>query len=134
MEKIKVKTFDKELTEEERKALYIKETILKIFENNTVYLFSNSEVFEKDIEVFFEDYEEKIEFVVEESPIHSEYDQIVKYELLEDIWKKAQEEKDAEFKKKVLEFGDRFQKRHSNEDRHKKIMELFKEIFGDYHK
>ena len=90
MNKPKVKTFDKVLTQEERKALYIKYSILKIFENNTVY--SNSEVFEKYIEVFFEDYGEKIEFVVEESPIHSEYDQIVKYELLEDIYKKAHKE------------------------------------------
>ena len=90
MEKIKLKTFDKVLTEEERKALYIKETILKIFENNTLY--SNSEVFEKYIEVFFVNHEEKIEFVVEESPIHSEYDQIVKYELLEDIYNKAHKE------------------------------------------
>ena len=73
----------------------IKETILKIFENNTIY--SDSEVFEKTIEYEGEDKEgnesyEDIEFIIEDGMLYDEYLQIIKYELLEDIWKKAYKE------------------------------------------
>ena len=69
----------------------------------------------------------------------SEENLIDKYtnKIIEDIYKKAQQEKDAGFKKKVLEFQNvlkRAMEDNCNTITTEDTLDVFQDIFGDYEK